>query len=120
MLKRAWLVALLAACGNAEKPTDTASSEDTASSDDIDGGDCTYDSYPGTCTGEGEGLFTYAGDVNGEAVSAAGNPLSSLESLGADETTACTLQFITTGSCTPCLLDIGSCGDEAWDVFRAQ
>jgi hypothetical protein len=85
------------------------------------GGPCTYDEYPGTCTvtgadAEGNSLFTFEGSVNGERVGLADNAANEPKATGT--TSDCTLKFITTGTCTPCLLSIGSCGKEAWDAFR--
>ena len=81
------------------------------------GGECTYNEYPGTCTGEGEGNFTFEGDVDGVAVTLAGNGGSELAE---GESTECTLSYIETGTCSPCEYDIGGCGDETWDIFRPE
>lgn len=82
----------------------------------IDGGPCTYDDFPGTCTGEGDGLFTFEGDINGAATTLSGNTLDDADALPSGESVSCTLSVETDGTCTPCLFDIGQCGDEAWDV----
>lgn len=86
------------------------------------GGPCTYDDFPGTCTAtgsnaQGKTLFTFEGAVNGARVSLTDNEAN--EAMTAGATTDCSLQFITSGTCTPCLFTIGSCGREAWDAFRS-
>lgn len=87
------------------------------------GGPCTYDDSPGVCTAtgvntEGKTLFTFEGTVSGERVSLADNEANEAMTVGT--TTDCSLRFITSGTCTPCLFSIGSCGKEAWDAFRAS
>lgn len=82
------------------------------------GDECTYEGYPGTCTGTGESEFTFEGEVGGEQLTLTGNELDPDVTLGEGETVDCDFEFIDEGTCTPCLFDIGSCGDEAWDVPR--
>ncbi len=79
-------------------------------------GGCTYDDYAGTCTGEGEGLFVFEGTIGGEVVTLPGNTLNAVETpLAVGETRACKLMDAKTGTCTPCLFDIGEAGQEAWE-----
>jgi hypothetical protein len=85
------------------------------------GGPCEYHEYPGTCavTGrseDGKAIFTYEGEVEGEQVSLEGN--TSDEELAQGSRVDCMLMFIREGTCTPCLLSLGSCGKQAWDLYR--
>ena len=80
------------------------------------GGACDYEIYEGTCTGTEDGSFTFEGEVQGEQVSLLANGLDDPESLGLGETTDCQLELIRTGTCTPCMFDIGNCGADAWDI----
>jgi hypothetical protein len=80
------------------------------------GGPCVYDVYVGLCTGTGGNQFTYEGEVGGEEVTLTGNSLGVL-TLDEGEFVECEIGWIEEGTCTPCTIDIGSCGDEAWD-FR--
>ncbi|MBI5533881.1 MAG: hypothetical protein HY898_14260 [Deltaproteobacteria bacterium] len=92
------------------------------------GGGCEYRKYAGKCTVTAVGeksTFTFEGTVEGSAVKAEGNEVETptrqtfgkLE-VGASE--PCTLEFISRGTCTPCMLSHGSCGKVAWDAFRAH
>lgn len=85
------------------------------------GGPCDYSEYAGTCTvtgkgEEGKAIYTFEGEVEGEQVSLAGN--ASDEELAQGSQVDCMLMFIREGTCTPCLLSIGSCGKQAWDLYR--
>ena len=100
---------ILFACGKSN--TDSA---DTAAAED---GSCSYDDFAGICTYEGSGYVTFAGTINGENVSYPENDLG----LGTDQEEPevgaeipCVISYITKGTCTPCLLDIGNCGSEAF------
>ena len=95
----------------------TASAEDTSQNSEMEGGACEYDDYPGVCRVESDGSLTYSGDIGGEAATLAGNSadLPSGQTAPSEGTSLdCTISYITTGTCTPCLLDIGSCGSEAF------
>ncbi|MBN1283362.1 MAG: hypothetical protein JXA24_06295 [Proteobacteria bacterium] len=86
------------------------------------GGLCEYEKFPGVCTvtqvdPDGTVSFTYDGAIGGQAVSLAGNTTAGEYREG--DVADCDLQFITTGACTPCLVSIGSCGEEAWAAFTA-
>ena len=98
------LALTLGACGGGGDDTPTPTTA----------GGCTYDEYPGTCTGTGDGEFTYTGDVEGTTVTYTGNELASGTELADGASTDCTLSYITGGTCTPCLVDIGDCGSEAF------
>ena len=109
-----WLF-LCFACS--ETKTDTAEESTDTSSEMIEGGNCSYDEYEGTCTYEIGGVFTFTGTINGEEVSYAGNPytLGPNENEPASGTSVdCVLSYINTGTCTPCMIDIGECGSEAF------
>ena len=110
---------LLFACSDTK--TDTAEADSDTSSEIMEGGGCTYDEYEGTCTYEDAAFFTFTGTINGEEVSYAGNPYT----LGPEEnepaagsSVDCVLSYINTGTCTPCLIDIGECGSEAFAGFQ--
>lgn len=84
------------------------------------GSTCEYSEYPGTCTvtsvdPDGTVHFTYEGAIDGEAVTLAENTAISGGAVGTQ--VDCTLQFITQGTCTPCVISIGSCGTEAWEAY---
>ena len=57
--------------------------------------------------------------IDGDAVTLAENTASSGGAVGTQ--VDCTLQFITLGSCTPCVISIdsttGSCGTAAWEAY---
>lgn len=85
------------------------------------GGPCSYNEYPGTCTvtgkgDEGRAVYTFEGDVEGRQVALEGN--TSDEEMAPGSQVDCMLMFIREGTCTPCLFSIGSCGKEAWDLYR--
>ena len=77
---------------------------------------CEYTAYEGTCYGEADGTFSFEGSVDGETITLVGNGGDS--ELAEGESAACALEIIQagTGTCTPCLLDLGECGDGAWDL----
>ncbi len=86
------------------------------------GGPCTYEKIGGVCTAtetdsEGKVHFTFAGMVGGQNVELKDNKASGKMTAG--EKVSCTIDFITSGTCTPCLFSIGECGKEAWDAFRS-
>jgi hypothetical protein len=84
------------------------------------GGPCSYREYPGSCTvtgeDEGKAVYTFEGDVEGRQVKLGGN--KSDEEMAPGSQVDCMLMFIREGTCTPCLLSLGSCGKEAWDLYR--
>ena len=86
------------------------------------GGPCTYDKIAGTCTAteaasDGKMHFTFTGTINGQNVELKDNNSSGGMAIG--EKVDCMLEFITSGTCTPCIISIGECGKEAWDAFRS-
>lgn len=86
------------------------------------GGPCTYDDFAGGCTmieksENGKTLFTFNGTINSQEVELKGN--KSTDSFPAGQQIPCSIKFIKTGACTPCLFSIGECGKEAWDAFRS-
>ena len=86
-----------------------------------DGGKCEYDDYPGTCIYNAEGFFTFTGTINDEEVVYTDNGWDEDPNvLPEGESVECTLSFITKGTCTPCMFDIGGCGVEATDAFAEQ
>ena len=85
------------------------------------GGPCDYREYAGTCTvtgqnEDGKAMFAFEGEVEGDRVLLEGN--TSDEELAQGSQVDCLLMFIREGTCTPCLFSIGSCGKEAWDLYR--
>ena len=91
---------------------------DDAIHDDV--GACgDYQALEGICTGTGENTFSFEGVINGESVVNTGNTLYESETLAEGESVPCGFLWATAGSCTPCLFDIGECGQEAWDDIRA-
>ena len=91
-----------------------SSTSDTAESPEDS---CLYDKYLGTCIYEGNGLSTFIGNINGSDVSFQGNTFSfspNEEEPEIGSEISCTISYITKGTCTPCLLDIGDCGSEAF------
>ena len=104
--------------GCSETKSDTASDSTSDTEDPIfEGGDCVYNDYEGTCVYESGGVFTYTGTVEDEEVSFENNPYT----LGPEDNEPatgssidCVLSYITNGTCTPCLIDIGECGSEAF------
>jgi hypothetical protein len=135
--KSLFVLALLAAC----TPKPSASSSEIAPSSAPPaeaappstpvvavGGGCEYRKYAGKCTVTAVGdkpTFTFEGTVEGSALKAEGNQVETPTrqtfgklQVGASE--PCTLEFISQGTCTPCMLSHGSCGKAAWDAFRAH
>lgn len=118
------------ACGNGTPPAATPSGAASSSAsvvepatsaprDVVVGGPCSYAKQQGQCVIEAGGAFTFKGVVDGAQVTLPGN------SLGPDDkspavgaSVACTIDFITVGTCTPCMFSIGSCGQPAWESFR--
>jgi hypothetical protein len=92
------------------------------------GGGCEYRKYEGKCMVTGLGdkpTFTFEGMVEGTAVKAEGNEVEapnrqSFSKVQVGASADCTLEFISRGTCTPCMLSHGSCGKAAWDAFRAH
>lgn len=80
---------------------------------DIDGGPCAYKDYPGTCTGQADGKFTYKGSVEGKEVEYMDNGPGPA-TLTEGQSQSCTLKYITKGTCTPCSFDIGPCSSAAF------
>ena len=98
-----------------EQKSDTSEGDTTEQRIDDQG--CTYKDYIGTCTYETGGFFTYTGIVEGTEVSFEGNPYTlgpADNEPAAGSSVECTLSYMTTGTCTPCLIDIGACGSEAF------
>jgi hypothetical protein len=122
------------ACGNGTPPAATpsgaasssASTVETAATpttsaptDVVVGGPCSYAKQPGSCVIEAGGAFTFNGVVDGAKVSLPGNSLGSADkSPAVGATVPCTIEFITVGTCTPCMFSLGSCGQPAWEAFR--
>ena len=79
-----------------------------------DAGSCTYDEYIGTCTREEDWSITFTGEIEGETVTFTGNEGWELEEGASAE---CTISYITEGTCTPCLFELGSCGSEAFSYI---
>ena len=61
--------------------------------------------------------FTFEGTINDETVVNTGNILYSADTLAEGESVPCFFSWAVSGSCTPCLFDIGECGEEAWDDY---
>jgi len=93
----------------------------------IGGGACDYRKYDGKCTVTENGTpptFTFEGMVEGKTVKLDGNEIDpstdhSLDIAKVGDSKSCTLQFISKGTCTPCVLSPGSCGKPAWTLFRS-
>jgi len=128
------LLGLMFACENktdedSPEPADTSATQDTDDTQDTQdtddsgdeiGGPCEYDDYPGTCTMTDDSTVTYTGTIEGTDVSLAGNtysPQGDEEAPESGEAVDCTLSYITAGTCTPCILSVGECGEEAFDYF---
>ncbi len=78
-------------------------------------------SFGGTCSATAGGTFTFAGNVDGKAVVLKNNALYPRgPRLAGGKPMPCELKFSTSGTCTPCVFSIGSCGEAALDVFRAR
>ena len=91
--------------------------------EEIVGGSCGYDYYPGTCTRTGEGVFSFEGIIDDQAVFYSDNELREPDSMEEGESVDCTLMWIDRGACTPCMLSLdhsvggnvlGGCGREAF------
>ena len=87
------------------------------------GGPCTYDEFPGSCTatsvdGEGRTQFTFKGTVKGKKLVLKENKAA--EPFAIRTRVDCTLRFITSGTCTPCLLSIGECGREGFEALGSR
>jgi len=81
-----------------------------------DGGECSYADYEGTCTVEEDGSMTFSSIIDGEEMTFSGNDAGDLE-IG--EVVDCTLSYITEGTCSPCVMDTGDCGDEVYDFMAS-
>ena len=103
------LILCVASCSGEEGDTDW---------DGPLGGNCGYVDNPGTCTGTADNTFTFEGTINGETVVNTGNILYNPDTLAEGESIPCNFSWAVSGSCTPCLFDIGECGEEAWDQYR--
>jgi hypothetical protein len=133
--------ALAAACGSstpaANNPATSSSASASATAESsastasvapvdppagvIAGGACTYAHQSGTCSILVGGNFTFKGTVDGKNVTLGGNTLGPSDKTPAPGTSIpCTIDFITGGTCTPCTFSIGSCGEAAWEAFRAH
>jgi hypothetical protein len=68
--------------------------------------------------------MTFEGIVDGAEVTLEGNSVIRTEGAFANPvvgtTGACTLNFETQGTCTPCETSLGECGQQAWDAFNAH
>lgn len=87
------------------------------------GGPCTYKSFTGTCrltdaSADGKFNFDFRGTVDAKEVFLKNNKTMLKIAPGVDM--PCELKFITSGTCTPCLLSMGECGEEAWETFRGH
>lgn len=112
-------------CGE-DRGISTTTNEEASEENNIVGGPCSYDSHAGNChideVRDGSpALFTFTGTVSGKDVTLKGNEAEGDYKTGDD--IACSIQFITKGTCTPCGFDLngawGSCGSEAWEFFRS-
>jgi hypothetical protein len=85
----------------------------------IAGGACAYAKQKGLCEITAGGTFTFKGVVDGASVTLPGNPLGPTDKSPAVGTSLpCTIEFITQGTCTPCMFSLGACGQNAWEAFR--
>jgi hypothetical protein len=90
---------------------------------EVVGGPCAYEEFGGYCTvsgkdAAGKHLFTFVGVVHDEDVNLEKNTM--MEGMSMKKgSMPCKLEFIRKGTCTPCVLSIGECGEQAWDLFRA-
>ena len=120
--------ALPAASPTPAPPSTSSSASTPASPPTTVGGACDYRKSPGSCTFttlEPAPTFRFDGAVDGRTVRLEGNELGapqrqSIGKLEVGRTLPCTLDFITRGTCTPCLFSLGSCGRDAWELFRAR
>lgn len=84
------------------------------------GGPCSYEAFAGQCESDASGAtFTFRGTVDGKTAELAGNEASP-GAFTAAQTKDCQLSFIRTGTCTPCIFSVGSCGKAAFDLFGAR
>lgn len=130
-------LALVGACSskpsNAPAPVapDVAKVADAAIAPDAaqeahGGGGCVYTKMEGRCwlTELGDApVMRFAGTVDGKTVELPGNPVrdaAAFQPFGLGTNIACTLEFETQGTCTPCMFSVGECGKDAWDAFRAH
>ena len=67
-----WTILCLACFEEKTDTAEEATSEPAA--DNIEGSNCTYNDYEGTCVYEDAGFFTYNGIIEGEEVSFPENP----------------------------------------------
>ena len=77
-----------------------------------------YQEFEGVCTGTGDDTFSFEGVIDGETIVNTGNTLSPSLTLEEGESVTCWFRWAVSGACTPCLFDIGGCGQEAWDDYR--
>ena len=107
------------------KVVDAALAPDGAQEAQV-GGACVYTKIEGRCqlTELGDHpVMTFIGTVDGKAVELPGNTVRdafAFQPFGLGTSTACTLDFATQGTCTPCMFSVGECGKAAWDAFRAH
>ena len=120
------LISVLAAgCGASPSPAPQQASEGKATAGEpsgqppVVGGPCAYDEFAGTCRLEPgtEAVFTFEGNVAGQSVVLHGNEPARGAFASPGESKACTLSLIRTGTCTPCLLSVGSCGKEGFELL---
>jgi hypothetical protein len=99
--------------------TTSTTSTTSAPTDVVVGGPCSYAKQQGQCVIGAGGTFTFTGVVDGAKVSLPGNSLGTADKAPAvGASVPCTIDFITVGTCTPCMFSIGSCGQPAWEAFR--
>ena len=89
-----------------------------ASAKDLVGGKCSYEEFQGVCEKEKNdtGTFLFKGVVDDKKVVLKNNKIGQSSTL--KDKSECSLQFIKSGTCTPCLFSIGECGKDAWELFR--
>jgi hypothetical protein len=112
----------------AAEPSPSLSAGTPAAPPTTVGGACDYRKSAGSCTFttlEPAPTFRFEGVVDGRTVRLEGNELAdgqrqSGAKLEVGRSLPCTLDFLTRGTCTPCLLSLGSCGKDAWELFRAS
>ena len=115
-MMRTWLLILVLVALLAPSVADAKKQE-------VVGGPCAYEEFGGYCTisgrdKSGRALFTYVGVVRDLDVNLEGNAM--MEGMTMRKgSMPCKLEFITKGTCTPCVFSIGECGEQAWNVFRS-
>lgn len=112
-----------AAVPSASAPLPPAPTATHEHADDEAGGECVGSTYPGTCAGTADGTFTFRGVVEGKPVTLSGNTFygkASAGRLAPGKEQPCHLKLSTSGTCTPCTLSLGSCGEPALDLFRRR